>query len=48
MSDSEGETKTLLSCPEFRKEYLPWKRQFVLFASVKGFKEAVSKTADPN
>ena len=48
MSDSEGESKALLSCPMFTGEYLPWKRQFMLFASVKGFKEAVSKKPDPN
>ena len=48
MSDSEGETKTVLTCPNYRGEYLPWRRQFILYASVKGFKEAVSKTADPN
>ena len=47
-SDSEGESKTLLSCPKFAGEYLPWKRQFILFASVKGFKEAVAKKPDPN
>ena len=48
MSDSEGDTKTLLTCARFTGEYLTWRRQFVLFASVKGFKEAVSKAADPN
>ena len=48
MSDSEGDTKTLLTCPRFTGEYLTWRRQFILFASVKGFKEAVSKAADPN
>ena len=48
MSDSEGESKTQLSCPRFTGEYLPWKRQFVLYASVKGFKEAVGRKPDPN
>ena len=48
MSDSEGDTKTVLTCPKYRGEYLQWRRQFILYASVKGFKEAVSKTADPN
>ena len=48
MSDSEGDTKTLLTCPRFTGEYLTWRRQFVLFASVKGFKEVVSKVADHN
>ena len=48
MSDSEGESKALLSCPKFTGEYLPWKRQFILFANVKGFKEAVAKKPDPN
>ena len=45
MSDSEGETKTLITCPRFTSEYLPWRRQLSLFDSVKGFKEAVSKAA---
>ena len=48
MSDSEGDTRTLLTCPRFTGEYLTWRKHFVLFASVKGFKEAVSKVADPN
>ena len=48
ISDSEGESKTQLSCPRFTGEYLPWKRQFVLYASVKGFKEAVGRKPDPN
>ena len=48
MSDSEGDTKTLLTCPRFTGDYLTWRRQFVLFASVKGFKEVVSKVADHN